>query len=105
MSVTVEPWEQPMPTHETHHARIIALCGPKGSGKSTAAQYLLARNSIAGVDLFVHHPFAKQLKMACGDIFGLTHEEMNDPDLKEVELTRWPFKKPRRIMTDAAKLT
>ena len=42
--------------------------------------------------------FADPLKGACVDLFGLTDKEMQDPELKEVPLERWPFQSPRTIM-------
>lgn len=84
--------------------RIIAFCGPKSSGKDTAAKYLLARNSLMRSNLFVQINFADPLKAACGIMFGLSDAEMNDPILKEKPLDRWPYVTPREILQKVAKL-
>lgn len=96
-----QPQAQPPPHHQQ---RIIAFCGPKGSGKDSAAQYLLARNSLYTSSLFQRHNFADPLKAACCWIFGVTHEEVNDAVLKETPLDRWPFKTPRELLQHVAKL-
>jgi len=84
--------------------RIIAFAGPKGSGKDTAARYLLARNSLLHVQLFNHLNFADSLKQAVGLIFGFTHEELHDPALKEIVVDRWPHKSPRTVLQNFANL-
>lgn len=82
--------------------RILAIGGPKGAGKDTAAQFLLARNSLLQAQLFQQVNFADALKGACGMIFGLTLTEMYDASLKEVVLDRWPYKCPRELMQNVA---
>ncbi len=83
--------------------RIIAFCGPKTAGKDTAAKYLLARASLIRADLFIQVNFADTLKNVCGQIFGLSEKEMNDPMLKEMPLDRWPFVSPRTLLQNVAK--
>jgi hypothetical protein len=68
---------------------IVGLTGRKGSGKNLAA---------LGLPGFQVLAFADPLKGACMDLFGLTEKEMQDPELKEVPLERWPFQSPRIIM-------
>jgi hypothetical protein len=70
---------------------VVCLKGGKGHGKTTAAQALIERG-------FIHINFADPLKEACRAIFGLTWEEMEDSELKEKKLDRWPFLSPREIM-------
>lgn len=94
--------------------KLIVFCGPKGSGKDTAARYLLNQNppppnvGMSGMKipppLFQKLNFADPLKTSCGLIFGLTDAEMNDPGLKERVLDRWPFKTPRELMQNVAHL-
>lgn len=71
--------------------RIVALCGGKSHGKSTAAKVLID----AG---YIPVNFADRLKKACAIIFDLTDEEMEDEVIKEQVLDRWPFLSPRAIM-------
>jgi energy-coupling factor transporter ATP-binding protein EcfA2 len=86
--------------------RVIAFCGPSGSGKDTAAKYLFARNSLTktshSLPLFEHIPFADPIKQVCRIMFGLTNEECTDAVLKDRELTRWPYLEPRKIIRDEA---
>ncbi len=84
--------------------RIIAFCGPKGSGKDQSAKFLLARNSVIKSDLFLQVNFADTLKSVCGTMFGLTFAEMNEAAYKEVVLDRWPYKSPRDLMQTTARL-
>lgn len=70
---------------------LVAFCGGKGHGKSTAVQVLLD----AG---YTPVNFADPLKAACAIIFGLTAEEMEDEVIKEKPLDRWPYLSPRQIM-------
>ena len=70
---------------------IVAFCGGKGHGKSTAMKVLVD----AG---YTPVNFADPLKAACAIIFGLTEEEMEDEVIKETPLTRWPYLSPRAIM-------
>lgn len=82
--------------------RIIAFAGPKGSGKDTAARYLLARNSLLKNQTFRQLNFADCLKLSTEMIFGFTQAELNDPALKEVVVDRWPFQSPRAILQNYA---
>lgn len=84
--------------------RIIAFAGPKTCGKDTAAKYLLSRNSLFRHDMFVNVNFADPLKQICMKLFGLSHNECYNPILKEVVLTRWPFKSPRELLQSLAHL-
>lgn len=84
--------------------RIIAFAGPKGSGKDTAARYLLARNTLLTATTFRQNNFAESLKLSVELIFGFTNKELNDPALKEIVIDRWPFKSPREILQNFANL-
>jgi hypothetical protein len=72
---------------------IIGLTGHKGSGKNLAADAICK-----SLPSFKQDAFARPLKEACSVIFGLSDVEMNDPEIKEVPLTRYPFESPREIM-------
>ena len=82
--------------------KILALCGPKGSGKDTAAARLLTRNQIEGREYFKRLPFMGPFKDAASIIFGLTTDEMEDGHLKDVPLDRWPYQTPRQLIIDSA---
>lgn len=84
--------------------RIIAFAGPKSAGKDTAARYLFARDSLLRSQMFKHMNFADTLKQALETLFGFTQAELNDPNLKEVEVNRWPYKSPRHLMQNFANL-
>uniref|UniRef100_A0AB74UND6 DNMP kinase n=1 Tax=Caulobacter phage BL57 TaxID=3348355 RepID=A0AB74UND6_9VIRU len=71
--------------------KIVAITGPRGHGKSTAAAALEARG-------YVHLNFADPLREIAKIAYGLTMKEMLDPVLKETKLDRWPFKSPREIL-------
>lgn len=58
---------------------VICIGGEKGSGKSTAAKYFETECG------YYCTYFAKALKAACGEVFELTPEMMEDQDLKESE--------------------
>lgn len=70
---------------------LVAFCGGKGHGKTTATQVLIE----AG---YTPVNFADPLKEACKSIYGLTDFEMEDAVVKETPLKRWPFLSPRQIM-------
>lgn len=72
---------------------LVSFTGRKGHGKTTAAQVLID----AG---FVHLNFADPVREVCQIVYGLSLEEMCDAELKEIPLTRWPFKSPRELMTE-----
>lgn len=82
--------------------RIISFCGPKGSGKDTAAAYLLARNSLENLNLFQRVNFADPLKASTTLIFGYSQLEMSDALLKEKAVDRWPYKSPRETLQNFA---
>jgi len=56
---------------------IIGICGPKGSGKSTLSDYLCQHHE------FIEYAFAKPLKQGIQCMFGLTDDQLYDPDKKE----------------------
>lgn len=70
---------------------LVAFCGGKSHGKTTAAQVLID----AG---YIPVNFADPLKQACTLIYGLHDIEMEDAVIKETPLKRWPFLSPRQIM-------
>lgn len=55
---------------------IIAICGPKRSGKDTVASYLVNRHN------YKHVKISQPLKDACGSLFGWTAYQMEE-DVKE----------------------
>jgi hypothetical protein len=70
---------------------IIAITGEKRHGKSTIAQTLF--------DLgFETVNFADPVRAVAHLVFGITYEEMENDDLKEMPLDRFPFISPREIM-------
>lgn len=72
--------------------RIIGLTGYKGSGKSTVAKILVDDYC------YTEYSFASSLKSMCS-CFGLTNEQLHNPELKEVIDPRLQ-KTPREIMQD-----
>lgn len=74
--------------------RIIALCGPKGCGKDSAAKALYNQNQVRSEMLFRHAPMAEGVKNICEDFFGWTHTEMADMDFKETPREFWPGREP-----------
>jgi len=72
-------------------AWMIGICGPKGSGKSTAAWILANRFR------FVRHRFAGPLKEALKAGFGLSDRHV-DGDLKEVPTPLLNGRTPRHAM-------
>lgn len=62
--------------------RIVSFTGPKGSGKDTSADVLKEAKIAAG-----SLSFAGPLKKICMKVFKLHHNLMNDPILKEKELS------------------
>lgn len=73
--------------------RVFGITGAKGAGKDTLGAAIIAHLGSA-----VRINFADPLKDACSCVFGLSHDEMNDPVLKETTLSRWPHKSPRQIL-------
>lgn len=68
---------------------IVGITGRKGAGKNSAC------DNLAGWSVM---SFASPLKEVCSTVFGLTTEEMTDPNLKELPLGRWPYESPRAIL-------
>lgn len=64
----------------------------------------MARNSLLKRSLFKQLNFADTLKLSLELIFGFTQQELNDANLKEVVLDRWPHKTPREVMQNVANL-
>lgn len=85
--------------------RIIAFCGPKHSGKDTAAKCLFKHNEGFGKMLFRHAPMADGIKAVAEDFFGWTKEEMADMAFKETPREYWPggpVEPPRQFLMDGA---
>ena len=70
---------------------IVAITGQKGSGKDTLAQFFNDEG-------FIQISFAGPIKQICAIAFLLTEEEMEDRELKEKKLDRWPYESPRHLM-------
>lgn len=70
---------------------MIGICGPKGSGKSTAAKMILKDHG------FARHRFAGPLKKALKVAFGLTDEHV-DGSLKEAPTELLNGRTPRHAM-------
>lgn len=70
---------------------IVAFCGLKTSGKSTAADVLIDEYG------FKRLSFAYSLKKTVVDLFELTWEQVTDPVLKETIVPKWGLT-PRQIM-------
>jgi hypothetical protein len=68
---------------------IVGITGRKGAGKNSACDNLQGWSVMS---------FASPLKEVCCTVFGLTTEEMMDPNLKELPLGRWPYETPRSIL-------
>ena len=56
---------------------LIGLSGKKGSGKDTVAEFLIKHHN------FTRIAFADPIKDIGTAVFGWTHEQMNDRELKE----------------------
>lgn len=69
---------------------LIGFIGKKGSGKSTAADYIKDNMN------YVEKSFAECLKKACQNIFMLSDQQING-DLKEVPDPRWNGCTPRKM--------
>lgn len=72
--------------------KIVAFTGKRGSGKDTAAKTLIN----AG---FKAMSFADPLREIVHIVYGVTYEEMTDPVLKELPLSRYPYRSPRELLT------
>lgn len=89
--------------------RIVALAGPKYSGKDTAGKGLLKLNAendrLRVGDNYYFFRLAKMaegVKNVCKEVFGYTDELMEDPALKEQKTDFFPFIEPRWPMMDIA---
>jgi hypothetical protein len=69
---------------------LIGICGQKGSGKDTMADYLVQHFG------FEKWSYAGPLKQFCQDLFLLTEDQCNDPLQKEEIDPRWN-KSPRQL--------
>jgi len=85
-------------TRDPGYRRLVAFTGRKGSGKDTAARILVTHDEWTRIN------FGDVIKRVCGEIYGLTYGQMNDPTLKETELVSWPFNTPREIMQEVGQL-
>jgi hypothetical protein len=68
---------------------IVGITGRKGSGKNAACE---------NVPGWATMSFAGPLKRVCATVFGLTTEEMSNPQKKEAIMNRWPYETPRAIL-------
>lgn len=93
---------QPAYTEFAEQPRIIAFCGPKYSGKDTAAKVLLDLRDRNGNAVFRRAPFAEGVKNICREMFGYTDYELEDPVGKETPTEYWPHLAPRYPMMDIA---
>lgn len=73
---------------------VVAFTGRKHHGKDQAALALMKLHE--GEFKLIN--FADPVKAVSGMVFGLTHDEMTVPELKEKRLDRWPHESPRSIM-------
>ena len=76
--------------------KIIAFAGKKGSGKDTAARLLISSYGYKRI------AFADSLKNICKLVYTVTEDELNDRYLKDLKLSRYPFKSPRTLMKETA---
>lgn len=74
--------------------RIIALTGPKGCGKDTAAQCLFNQNTVFRKNLFRQAPMAEGVKNICTDFFGWDTTQMSEMSFKETPIPFWPGREP-----------
>lgn len=70
---------------------IIGLFGKKGSGKDTFADYMVEKYGFQKVS------FAEPLKKICKELFLLSDDQINVPELKETVLPNWNLS-PRQIL-------
>ena len=79
--------------------QIIAFTGRKGHGKDSAAFPILEiRHPKSALKVWTRVNFADLVKKVCMLVFSLTAEEVYDPLVKEVKLTKYPMETPRSIM-------
>ncbi len=85
--------------------RIIAFCGPKMSGKDTAAEGLFKQNKGDTGFYFRKASFAAGVKGICLDFFHWSFDQMDDGEFKETPIPYWPggpVMEPRWAMMDIA---
>lgn len=68
---------------------IVGITGRKGSGKNAACETMHGWDTMS---------FAGPLKKVCAIVFGLTTEEMSNPEKKEALMDRWPYETPRVVL-------
>ena len=79
--------------------QIIAFTGRKGHGKDSAALPILEiRHPSSALKVWTRVNFSDILKEICMLTFNLTAEEVYDPLVKEIKLTKYPFETPRSIL-------
>ena len=79
--------------------QIIAFTGRKGHGKdSAAAPVLEIRNPKTQKFVWKEVNFADRVKEVCALVFDLDIEELYDPVVKEMKLSKYPFETPRSIL-------
>jgi len=66
--------------------KVYGVCGKKGSGKDTAADFLIAEIESSGFSV-KRIAFADVLKKICSDFSGIPEIYFYDPDLKEQPVT------------------
>lgn len=71
----------------------LGLMGQKGAGKNLAAEFICQE-----MPAFYQTALADPLREVCSTIFGLTHNEVSDRELKEKPLDRYPYESPRQIL-------
>jgi hypothetical protein len=82
--------------------RIIAFTGPKTCGKDTAWEGLQKLNAQHNMSLFRQQQMAGPAKRIAAEAFGYDPALNDDPALKEVPLSFWPYLCPRRLVIDVA---
>lgn len=70
--------------------KLLGLAGKARSGKDTVAEIMCRKHG------FVRFAFADPVKLACQQIFGLSHEQTWHDDKKEVVIPYWGMT-PRKI--------
>lgn len=78
-------------TNSDDEFMVVGLVGKKYAGKDTVADYLVDNYG------FVKLAFAEPLKQACETVFGFSHEQLYDPQFKEVIDQYWGHS-PREIL-------
>lgn len=81
--------------------KVIALGGPKYSGKDSIAEVLQGIHK-DGIWLYERTPMAAGVKQICSEVFGWPLSLMEDPLLKETPTEEWPYIAPREPMMDVA---